>query len=97
MLATWNDSDEETNDNEKHQEMTNLALMAIRKESFDKLDEVSDLPTYDELHNAFKELYDEWIKIYKKNACLKNKMLERTNEKDALQKCNDSLHKKIKN
>ena len=73
MLATWNDSDEETNDYEKHQEMTNLPLMAIRKESFDGLDEVSDLPTYDELHNAFKKLYDELIKICKKNACLKKK------------------------
>ena len=69
--------------------------MAIREESFGKLDEVSDLPTYDELHNAFKEFHDEWIRIGKKNAFFKKKMLELTNEKDALQKCNDSLNKKI--
>ncbi|KAK9232890.1 hypothetical protein WN943_023138 [Citrus x changshan-huyou] len=29
MVATWDDSDEETSDDEKHQEMTNLALIAI--------------------------------------------------------------------
>ena len=33
--------------------------MAIGEESLDELDEVSDLPTYDELHDAFKELHDE--------------------------------------
>ncbi|KAK9180762.1 hypothetical protein WN944_023897 [Citrus x changshan-huyou] len=96
MVATWDDSDEETSDDEEHQEMTNLALMAIGEESLGKLNEVSDLPTYDELHDAFKELHDEWIKIGKKNACLKKKMLELTNEKDVLEKCNESLNKKIK-
>ena len=96
MVATWDDSDEETSDDEEHQEMTNLALMAIGEASLGKLNEVSDLPTYDELHDAFKELHDEWIKIGKTNACLKKKMLELTNEKNALQKCKDSLNKKIK-
>ncbi|KAH9793746.1 hypothetical protein KPL71_004647 [Citrus sinensis] len=38
MVATWDDSDEETSDDEKHQEMTNLALMAIGDESDDELD-----------------------------------------------------------
>ena len=89
MEATWDDSDEETSDDYEHQEMTNLTLMAIREESSDKLNEVSDLLTYDELHDAFKELHDKWMKIGKKNACLKKKMLELTNEKDALEKCNN--------
>ncbi|KAH9770422.1 hypothetical protein KPL71_012370 [Citrus sinensis] len=40
MVATWDDSDEETSDDEEHQEMTNLALMAIGDESDDELDEV---------------------------------------------------------
>ncbi|KAH9779936.1 hypothetical protein KPL71_007899 [Citrus sinensis] len=63
MVATWDDSDEETSDDEEHQEMTNLALMAIGDESDDELDEVNDLSTYDELYDAFKELHDNWIKI----------------------------------
>ncbi|KAH9669567.1 hypothetical protein KPL70_021837 [Citrus sinensis] len=63
MVATWDDSDEETSDDEEHQEMTNLTLMAIGDESDDELDEINDLFTYDELYDAFKELHDNWIKI----------------------------------
>ncbi|KAH9780463.1 hypothetical protein KPL71_008084 [Citrus sinensis] len=40
MVATWDDSEEETSDDEEHQEMANLALMAIGDESDDELDEV---------------------------------------------------------
>ena len=32
MVATWDDSNEETSDDEEHQEMTNLALIAIGEE-----------------------------------------------------------------
>ncbi|KAH9744086.1 hypothetical protein KPL70_003536 [Citrus sinensis] len=39
MVATWDDSEEETSDDEEHQEMKNLALMAIGDESDDELDE----------------------------------------------------------
>ena len=38
MVATLDDSDEETSDDEKQQEMTNLALMAFGEESCDELD-----------------------------------------------------------
>ncbi|KAH9743821.1 hypothetical protein KPL70_003436 [Citrus sinensis] len=83
MVATWDDSDEETSDDDKQQEMTNLALMAIEEESCDELDEVSVLPTYDELHDAFNDLHDELMKIGKKNICLKKKMIELKNENDS--------------
>ncbi|KAH9751856.1 hypothetical protein KPL71_014473 [Citrus sinensis] len=63
MVATCDDSDEETSDDDEQQEMTNLALMTIGEESCDELDEVSVLPTYDELHDAFKDLHDELMKI----------------------------------
>ncbi|KAH9768815.1 Integrase catalytic domain-containing protein [Citrus sinensis] len=63
MVATWDDSDDETSDDDEQQEMTNLALMAVGEESCDELDEVSVLPTYDELHDAFKDLHDELMKI----------------------------------
>ena len=84
MVATWDDSDEETSDSEEHQEMTNLALMAIGDELDDELDKVNDLSTYDELYDAFKELHDNWIKVGKKNACLKKKMVKLTNENESL-------------
>ena len=57
---------------------------------------VNDLPTYDELYNAFKELHNDIMKIGKKNACLKKKMLELWNEKEALHKYNDLLNENIK-
>ena len=44
-MATWDDSDEETSDDNEQKEMTNLALMAVGEESCDELDEVSVLPT----------------------------------------------------
>ena len=49
MVATCNDSNEETSDEEKSHEVSNLSLIAIREE----IDEVNDLPSYDELFEAF--------------------------------------------
>ena len=46
MVATWDDSDEKD-----LQEVSNLALMAIRD---DKLDEINIPPTYDELYDVLK-------------------------------------------
>ena len=74
---------EETTNEEESHEVSNLALMAIGDESVDKLDEVND-PAYDELYDTFKELHDNWIKISKKNACLKKKMVELTNKNKSL-------------
>ena len=96
IVATWDDSDNETGDDNEHKKMTNLTLMAIGEESLDELDEVSDFRTHDELHDAFKELHDEWMKIGKKNICLKKKMLELTNENDALEKCTNEKIKRMR-
>ena len=48
MVATQDDSDEESSDEEDSQEVSNLTLD-------DELDEVNDLSTYDELYDAFKK------------------------------------------
>ncbi|KAH9671809.1 hypothetical protein KPL70_017497 [Citrus sinensis] len=68
MVATWDDSEEESNDEERSQEVSNLALMAIGGD--DDLNEVSD-PTYDELYDAFQDLHNELMKIGKKNGLKK--------------------------
>ncbi|KAH9670243.1 hypothetical protein KPL70_016903 [Citrus sinensis] len=60
MVATWDDSEEKSNDEEGSQEVSNLALMAIGGD--DDLNEVSD-PTYDELYDAFQNLHNELMKI----------------------------------
>ena len=93
MVTTWDNSDEESNDDEDSQKVSSLALMAIGD---DKLDKVNDIPTYDKLYDAFKELHNDMMKIGKKNACLKKKMLKLSNENDALHKCNDLINEKIK-
>ena len=51
IVATWDDSNKDSSDEEELQKVSNLALMAI--EDDDDLNEVSD-PTYDELYDAFK-------------------------------------------
>ncbi|KAH9685791.1 hypothetical protein KPL70_014095 [Citrus sinensis] len=81
MVATWDDSEEESSDEEGSQEVLNLALMAIGGD--DDLNEVSD-PTYDELYDAFKDLHDELMKIGKKNVCLKKEMAKLKNENESL-------------
>ena len=55
----------------------------------DEFDEVSDLPSYDELFKAFTELHDNSKKIGMKNTSLTNKNVELSNK-------NDSLNEKIK-
>ena len=49
MVATWDDNDEETLDEEEPHEMSNLALMEIGEE----INEVNNLPSYDELTEPF--------------------------------------------
>lgn len=75
--------------------------MAFGDESFDEFDKISD-PTYDELYDNFKALHDDCMKISKKNTCLKNKMVEFTNENESqstkitcLELENKLLHDKI--
>ncbi|KAK9180667.1 hypothetical protein WN944_023800 [Citrus x changshan-huyou] len=70
MVATWDDSDEDSSDEEEPQEVSNLALMAIGDD--DDLNKVND-PTYDELYDAFKELHNELMKIGKRNGLKKKK------------------------
>ncbi|KAH9656139.1 hypothetical protein KPL70_022564 [Citrus sinensis] len=81
MVATWDDSEEESNDEEGSQEVSNLALMEIGWD--DDLNEVSD-PTYDELYDAFQDLHNELMKIGKKNVCLKKEMAKLKNENESL-------------
>ncbi|KAH9680287.1 hypothetical protein KPL71_026498 [Citrus sinensis] len=81
MVATWDDSEEDSSDEEGSQEVLNPALMAIGGD--DDLNEVSD-PTYDELYDAFKELYNELMKIGKKNVCLKKEMAKFKNENESV-------------
>ncbi|KAH9686777.1 Integrase catalytic domain-containing protein [Citrus sinensis] len=61
MVATWDDSEEETSDDEEHQEMTNLALMPIGDESNDEFDEQELDVVIEEKPNMMDD--KEWIMI----------------------------------
>lgn len=59
--------------------------MAIGDESFYELDKVNDIPFYDELFEAFKELHNDLKKkIRQKNASLQKKMLDFSNKNNNL-------------
>lgn len=80
MVATSDDSDEETLNEEESHQVSNLALMTIREE----LDEVNDLPSYDELFETFTILHN-YIKIIKmKIASLKKKNVDLSNKNNTL-------------
>lgn len=51
MVATWDDSDKESTDEEQSHEMSILPLIAIRDESFDEFFEA-----FKKLHNNLKML-----------------------------------------
>ena len=70
MIATWDDSDEDSPDEDEFHEVSNLALMEIGDD--DDINEISD-PTYDELYDVFKELHGELRKFVKRMHALKRK------------------------
>ncbi|GAV85633.1 LOW QUALITY PROTEIN: zf-CCHC domain-containing protein/UBN2 domain-containing protein, partial [Cephalotus follicularis] len=78
MIATWDDSDLSSSDEESDGEVANITFMAIEEE---KEDEVNF--SFDELQDAYENLFHEY-----KNFCLKNKSLK----KDAF-----SMSKEIEN
>ena len=80
MVAIWDYSDEETSNEEESLEVLNLTLMA----TWEKLDEVNNLPSYDELIEAFTKLHNNLKNIRMKNASLKKKNVELSNENDIL-------------
>ena len=80
MVATQDDNDEEISDEDESHEMSKLTLMAIGEE----INEVNDLPSYDELFEAFTELRSDLKKIGMKHVSLKMKMLEISSENDVL-------------
>ncbi|GAV78482.1 hypothetical protein CFOL_v3_21949 [Cephalotus follicularis] len=78
MVATWDDSGESSSDEESDGEVANIAFMAIEEEEEDKVNF-----SFDELKDAYENLFYEY-----KNVCLKNKSLK----KDAI-----SMSKEIEN
>ena len=106
MVATWSDSDDESNKDSSDNEVANLCLMA---QEDDDLQEVSssshcDLnnyePSYDELEKAFDDLFSESKKLGTKNSTLKKLLASMTQEKENIEKALIALkdeHEILKN
>ncbi|GAV81585.1 zf-CCHC domain-containing protein/DUF4219 domain-containing protein/UBN2 domain-containing protein, partial [Cephalotus follicularis] len=67
FVATWDDSDPSTSEEESDEEVANIAFMAFEEENEDKVNF-----TFDELQNAYENLFNEY-----ENVCLKNKSLKK--------------------
>ncbi|GAV69814.1 hypothetical protein CFOL_v3_13315 [Cephalotus follicularis] len=67
MVATWDDSDPSSSEEESDEEVANISFMAIEEENEDEVNF-----TFDELQNAYENLFNEY-----ENVCLKNKYLKK--------------------
>ncbi|GAV60815.1 zf-CCHC domain-containing protein, partial [Cephalotus follicularis] len=67
MVATWDDSDPSSSEEESNEEIANIAFMAIEEKNEDEVNF-----TFDELQNAYENLFNEY-----ENVCLKNKSLKK--------------------
>ncbi|GAV83160.1 zf-CCHC domain-containing protein/UBN2 domain-containing protein, partial [Cephalotus follicularis] len=67
MVATWDDSDPLSSEEESDEEVANIAFMAIEEEDEDEVNF-----TFDELQIAYENLFNEY-----ENVCLRNKSLKK--------------------
>ncbi|GAV86281.1 zf-CCHC domain-containing protein/UBN2 domain-containing protein, partial [Cephalotus follicularis] len=73
MVATWDDSDPSSSEEEESdEEVVNLALMALEEDTSGDESENEVNFTFDELQNAYENLFKEY-----ENVCLKNKTLKK--------------------
>ncbi|GAV67507.1 zf-CCHC domain-containing protein [Cephalotus follicularis] len=61
FVATWDDSDPSSSEEESDEEVTNIVFMEIEEENEDEVNF-----TFDELQNAYENLFNEY-----ENVCLK--------------------------
>ena len=68
-MKTWSESEDESFEEENEKEVANMCSMAI-----DELDEVKSNISYEDIHDAFEELYEDFEKLGLKNVSLKKKV-----------------------
>ena len=97
-MATWDNNNEETSFEEEPHDVSKVGLMGICTE----LDKANNLPSYDELFEAFIECHNDLKKIRIKNVSLRKQNVELSNENESsnakvecLELENESLHGEI--
>lgn len=68
-MVTWSESEEQSFEEENENKVVNICFMAIKEN-----DEVNPNSNYEELKEAFEELYVNLKKLGLKNAILKKKI-----------------------
>ena len=79
MMATWSES-EESSEEENEKEVANMCFMVINE-----LDEVNSNFSDKDMHDVFKELYEDFEKLSLKNNSLKKKIQELEEVKENFQ------------
>lgn len=96
LKVTWDDSDgSDSEQNSSDNEMANFCLMA-KDDEVSSLNDDSDYdnsPSYEELQDAFDDLYENTLKIKSKYNTLKKKEIEYSNQIGCLKKENKDLLK----
>ena len=69
MMATQSESEYESFEEENEKEVANMCFMAINE-----LDEVNSNINYEDIHDAFEELYEDFEKHGLKNTSFKKKV-----------------------
>ncbi|GAV73049.1 zf-CCHC domain-containing protein/UBN2 domain-containing protein [Cephalotus follicularis] len=93
MVAIWDDSDSSSSEEESDEEVVNFALMVMEEDTSEDESENEVNFTFDELQNAYENLFVEY-----ENACLKNKSLKKNaiSMSNELETLNNENSKNIK-
>ncbi|GAV62782.1 LOW QUALITY PROTEIN: zf-CCHC domain-containing protein/UBN2 domain-containing protein, partial [Cephalotus follicularis] len=79
MVATWSDNDPSSSEEESDEEVAHIAYMAIEDEEENEVKY-----SFDELQNAYENLYVEYESVYLKNKCLKKNVISMSKEMESL-------------
>ena len=66
MVPIWSDSEDDSMEEKNENKVINICFMTI-----DELDEVNSNLNYEDLQDAFEELYEDHEKVSSKNVSLK--------------------------
>ncbi|GAV57181.1 zf-CCHC domain-containing protein/UBN2 domain-containing protein, partial [Cephalotus follicularis] len=95
MVATWDDSDSSSFEEESDEEVVNFALMALEEDTSGDESENEVNFTFDELQNAYDNLFKEYECVCLKNKSLKKNAISMSNEIENLKKENSKYINEI--
>ncbi|GAV86076.1 hypothetical protein CFOL_v3_29509 [Cephalotus follicularis] len=95
MVATWDDSDSSSSEEESDEEVVNFALMALEEDTSGDESENEVNFTFDELQNAYENLFKEYECVCLKNKSLKKNVISMSNELETSKNENSKYLKEV--